>query len=75
MAGQIAPSPSNLLGVGEDYKRLHALSLLNKPSVNLENEEFAVAVLQHDKSPSSCQLADFLWFKVKNVSSKRIFHN
>jgi hypothetical protein len=66
MEGQL----TNLFEVGDAYKALHAIAVLNKPIVSLENEEFAVAVLQHDKSPSSCESTDFLWFKVKSVSSE-----
>jgi hypothetical protein len=64
---------ANLFEVGDAYKALHAISILNKPTVGLENEEFAVAVLQHDKSPTSCESTDFLWFKVKSVGPKADF--
>ena len=69
MEGSDSPSV-NLFEAGTEYKRVHAIALDNRPEVDLQKEEFAIAVLQHDKHSKAAVSSDFLWFKVKAVSSR-----
>ena len=66
MEGSNSPSV-DLFEAGKEYKRVHAIALQNRPEVDLHNEEFAIAVLQHDKPSEAADSSDFLWFKVKAV--------
>jgi hypothetical protein len=71
MEGSVSPS-SSLFEAGTEYRRLHAIALQNRPEVDLQNEEFAIAFLQHDKSSDAAVSSDYLWFKVKAVSSRTL---
>jgi hypothetical protein len=62
MAG---PVPDNLFNDSNPYKGLHAIAKEERPD-GLDEDCFAVAVLEHGKSISR---GNFLWFKVKQVGT------
>ena len=70
MDGSPQPPPS-ALNRGEDYKKLYAIALDNKPHFDLEDGTFALAILSHEKDVTNCESGDFVWIKVKSVSSTR----
>lgn len=63
----LPPSTRSLFGSGDSYKRLHSIAIKKKPDVSLDENQFAIAILQHDKDQSSAVATDFLWFKVKSA--------
>src|SRR6266536_2444886 len=65
--GASPSTTSSLFGSGDSYKRLHSIAVEKKPDVSLDEDQFAIAILQHDKDQFSAVATDFLWFKVKSV--------
>lgn len=70
----MAASTNNLSQGADDavYKALQELAKAAKPDGTFYGEIYAAGILKHDKVPSACLPADFLWFKVKGVRSSSI---
>lgn len=61
--------PSVEFARGPAYVDLHALATATKPDFSQDPEFFGVAILKHEIDALKFHSDDFLWFKVKAVSS------